>query len=314
MKEKFSETELRKHDLNALLVFTALMQERSVTKAAQRLFVGPPAVSMTLAKLRKLFGDPLFVRAGKTMEPTPRAEALFARIGPALGDIGDAIRDEGAFDPATTTRTLRFASPDDLEVVLVPALLEALSQAAPGLALIVRSADFRGVPGLLDRGEVDVALTATPRHLEKRHRHQVLYQDAFAILFDPKQTPLPSPLGLDDYLKVSQVLLSTRGDRHGPVDDALAALGRQREVLASVPRFSTIPFILKSRPCLVNMPRVAAGHYAELFQLETRALPFDSPRFSVSLLWHLRADQDPAVLWFLQLVRSCLTKAAGITV
>lgn len=308
MKEKFSEIELKNYDLNALLVFSALMQERSVTKAAKRLLVGPPAVSMTLAKLRDLFGDPLFVRAGKAMEPTSLANQLFERVGPALGEISDVIKTAGGFDPATSDRTIRFASPDDLEVVLVPAILQEMAERAPGMRLIVRSADFRNVPGLLDEGAVDVALTATPPELEKRHRFQVMYTDGFTTLFDPAQTAITAPITLAQFVEVPQVLLSTRGDWYGPIDKALASLGKSREVLASVPRFSTIPFILKSRRSLLNMPSRSARHYAELFGLTASPLPFESPTFSVSILWHLRAERDPAVIWFRKLTESCLEK------
>lgn len=308
MNKKFNESELKNYDLNALLVFAALMHERSVTKAAKRLLVGPPAVSMTLAKLRSLFGDPLFVRAGKAMEPTSRANQLFDRIGPALGEISEVIRNDDDFDPATSSRTIRFASPDDLEVVLVPMILQAMADCAPGVKLVVRSADFRSVPTLLDEDEVDVALTATPAQLEKRHRYSMVYEDTFTALYDPAQVAIPSPLTLEQYIEVPQILLSTRGDWRGPIDDALATFGRARQVLASVPRFSTIPFILKSRPSLVNMPSKSAIHYARLFGLATSPLPFTSPTFSVSILWHLRAEQDPAVIWFRAVTESCLKK------
>lgn len=308
MKELFSKIEFKTFDLNALRVFAALMQERSVTRAAKRLHVGPPAVSMTLAKLRDLFGDPLFVRAGKAMEPTSLAHQLFERIGPALGEISDAIKTAGGFDPATSERTIRFASPDDLEVVLVPAILEAMAEQAPDMRLIVRPADFRNVPPLLDAGEVDVALTATPPDLEKRHRYDVIYHDSFTTLFDPARTAIEAPVSLEDFLQVPQILLSTRGDWRGPIDTALEKRGRARKVLASVPRFSTIPFILKSRPSLVNMPSRSARHYARLFGLAASPLPFESPNFSVAILWHLRAERDPAVVWFRQLLASRLEK------
>ncbi len=306
MNGTFSEIELKQLDLNALLTFTALMRERSVTRASHRLMVGPPAVSMTLARLRETFDDPLFVRAGRDMVPTVRAEALFARIEPALSVLGDTLRNPGSFNPATATRTLRFASPDDLEITLVPALLKELSQRAPGIQLIIRAADFRNVPSLLDKDEVDVALTATPPFLEKRHRFEEIYEEDFSAVFSPRQTKLSEPLTLDDYLATPQVLLSTRGDIRGPIDTYLATINRTRNILASVPRFSTVPFILKSRRSLVNMPTVAARHYAKQFKLRAVPLPFASPTFRVSLLWQLRAEHDPAVAWFRELVRECV--------
>lgn len=161
MTESFNETELREADLNVLVVFAALMRTRSVTRAGQRLGVGAPAVNMALAKLRGRFGDPLFIRTGRAMEPTARAEALFAEISPALGRIAAALRESGAFDPRVAQRTFRFASPDDLEIVLMPAIVARLAEEAPHIDLAVRTADFRVVPQMLRRN------WPSPR----RHRH-----------------------------------------------------------------------------------------------------------------------------------------------
>ena len=136
----------------------------------------------------------------------------------------------------------------------------------------------------------------------------MLYHDSFTTLFDPAQTAITPPVTLEQFVEVPQILLSTRGDWYGPIDKALASLGHARKILASVPRFSTIPFILKSRRSLLNMPSRSARHYAELFGLTASPLPFDSPQFSVSILWHLRAEQDPAVIWFRKLTESCLEK------
>ncbi|MEO1328896.1 MAG: LysR substrate-binding domain-containing protein [Pseudomonadota bacterium] len=317
MKQTFSENELRALDLNALLAFVALMRAGSVRGAAARLGLGAPAVSMALAKLRERLDDPLFVRASGRMAPTDRADALFAAIGPAFEEIHAALTARPSFDPATAERLFRFASPDDLEPALIPRLLARLGAAAPGVQLALLSADFRNAPALLDEGAADLALTATPPALEKRHRSERLHQDRFSAVFDPEQCGRDVVRDLDRYLSVPHLLVSPTGALSGPIDAALARLGRDRRVLASAPRFSTLPFILRSRPCLVNMPSVAAAHLARLFDLGCGPTPFESPTFALSLVWRLESDRDPGLVWLRALITDLVaelrTEAARAT-
>jgi LysR family transcriptional regulator, mexEF-oprN operon transcriptional activator len=308
---EINERELRRVDLNLLVVFAALMRDRSVKLAAQRLFLGPSAVSMALVRLRELFKDELFVRGRGAMEPTHRAEALHARLGGALDTIQSALFQTAAFDPARVERTLRFASPDDLEVTLLPRLLDHLRVHAPGIRLIVRPSDFQIVLGLLDSAEADVALTAPPRSLERRHRQEVQFRDGFVAVFDPSRVGPIKRLSLEKYLSAPHILLSPSGEFHGPIDDHLARLGRERHVLAAVSHFSTIPFTLKAIPAFANMPSVSAHHYAEQFGLAVAQLPFESPSFDVSLLWHARSDGDPVIAWFRGEIKRLLCEMRG---
>jgi LysR family transcriptional regulator, mexEF-oprN operon transcriptional activator len=303
MSFDINEIDLRRVDLNLLLVFTALMRARSVRAAAGRLFLGPSAVSMALGRLRRHFGDPLFVRAPSGMEPTAFALALHERVAPALAEIGDAVLNRPAFDPAIASRAFRFASPDDLEIVLLPRLLARLEREAPRIDLIVRAADLHAAPGQLDAGEADLALTATPPRLEGRHRHEVLYSDGFAVLCDAGRLGLADPLSPAAYAGLPHALLSPAGAQRGLVDETLAAAGLRRRVVASVPRFSTLPFLLKGARLVANMPAVSAAHYARAFGLACLALPLPSPTFDVALVWHARSDRDPAQIWFRGIVR-----------
>ncbi|HEV2605565.1 MAG TPA: LysR family transcriptional regulator [Microvirga sp.] len=303
MKHEFSEIELRKLDLNLLLVFSALMRERSVSRASKRLFIGPSAVSMALTRLRDAVGDALFVRASAGMEPTPRALALWSELEPALANIELAVRGLRRFDPATADLTIRFAAPDDLEFVLVPLLLERLETEAPGVRLVVRPSDFRTLLGRLDEGDADVALSATPTNgIERRHRIRPLHRDGFSVLYDAKRLGREGALDLDTYLEVPHLLLSITGDLHGLMDERLAEMGRSRRVIAAVSHFPTMPYILRRRRALANMPSVAARYYAETYGLELSPPPLTSPDFEVSLAWHARTDADPAQIWFRDLV------------
>ena len=303
MTDTFNEIELRRFDLNLLLVFSALMRERSVSRAANRLYLGPSAVSMALGRLRDVTGDPLFVRAGAGMEPTPRAMQLWAELAPALGSVAQAVRGRPVFDPAKADQTIRFAAPDDLEFVLLPRLLETLAHEAPGIRLAIRPADFRTLLGRLDDGDAELALSATPTSgIERRHRFMALHRETFSVLYDADRLGRTGALDLDCYLAAPHLLLSIAGDLQGMMDERLAEMGRSRRVIAGLTHFPTMPFILKRCAAIANVPTTAARHFGEVYNLEVSPPPLASPDFEVSLAWHVRSDADPAQVWFRKLV------------
>jgi DNA-binding transcriptional LysR family regulator len=237
------------------------------------------------------------------MDPTPRALALWAELEPALSSIEFAVRGHRAFDPATAEVTIRFAAPDDLEFVLVPRLLERLEAEAPGVRLVVRPSDFRTLLGRLDSGDADLALSATPTSgVERRHRIRPLHRDGFSVLYDARRLGRTGALDLETYLDVPHLLLSITGDLHGLMDERLAEMGRSRRIVAALSHFPTMPFVLKLRWALVNMPSTAARYYAQTYDLELSSPPLPSPDFEVSLAWHIRTDADPAHIWFRDLV------------
>lgn len=300
---QFNETELRKLDLNLLLVFSALMRERSATRAAARLYVGRTAVSMALGRLRSALDDPLFVRTGAALEPTGRASELWAELEPALGAIEAAVRRSRGFDPATSEAVFRFAAPDDLEFVLVPRLLERLSREAPNARLVVRPSDFRTLLDRLDTGDADLALSATPTAgLERRHHVRHLHTETFSVLHDPAMLALSTPVDLDAWLSTPQVMVSIDGSLDSGIDQHLDGLDLDRQVVAAVAHFPTLPFILRCRAVLANVPSTAAGLFAAEYDLASSPLPLDSPSFDLSLVHHARTDGDPAQIWFRRLV------------
>ncbi|MEO1505488.1 MAG: LysR family transcriptional regulator [Pseudomonadota bacterium] len=302
MNDTFSEIELRKLDLNLLLVFSAIMREGGVAPAAKRLYLGASAVSMALTRLREALQDDLFVRAGSGMTPTPRAEALWAEIEPALAVIETATRRE-RFDPATSTSVFRFGAPDDLEFILVPMLLTHLARHAPKTRLVVQPMDFHSLTDRLDDHSVDVALTALPgRRLEPRHRRSIVCEETFSALFDKRLVKADAPVSLAQFVETPHVLLSIRGDFEGPIDRTLAGYNKTRQVVSTVARFATIPFILRERPVLACVPTTAARFFADAFDLTTSPLPFSSPRFELALAWHARTEADPAQSWFRSLL------------
>ncbi len=310
MNETFSEIDLRKLDLNLLLVFSALMREGSVRKAADRLYLGPSAVSMALGRLRDAVDDPLFVRGAAGMEPTPTARTFWETVEPALNEIDAGLRASRRFDPATASMTVRLAAPDDLEFILVPNLLARLAREAPGIVLIVRPSDHLSMLSRLDEGDADLALSAAPPGGgDRRHHVETLYREGFSVLFDAKQIgPLPDRLDLQAYLEHDHLILSVTGDPKGAVDRVLAAQGKARRIVCAVSHFPTVPFILKTRPVFISMPSTAAHYFAQTYGLQMAPLPVPTPFFDVTLAWHARTHTDPAHQWLRRHVREAMVE------
>lgn len=218
--------DLRRVDLNLLIVFETLMHERSVTRAAEKLFLGQPAISAALSRLRTLFDDPLFVRTGRSMEPTARAQEIFAHLSPALDSISTAMSRASEFDPATSTAVFRIGLSDDVEFGLLPPLLRRLRAEAPGIVLVVRRANYLLMPNLLASGEISVGVSYTDelpanakRKTVRRSKPKILRADS-----------APGQLTLDDYCARPHALVSFAGDLSGFVDEELEKFGRKRKV------------------------------------------------------------------------------------
>lgn len=196
--------DLRKVDLNLLIVFETLMHERSVTRAAEKLFLGQPAISAALARLRGLFDDPLFVRTGRSMEPTARAQEIFGHLSPALDSISTALSRAADFDPATSKAVFRIGLSDDVEFGLLPPLLRRLRSEAPGITLVVRRANYLLMPQLLSSGEISVGVSYTDE-LPANAKRKTLRRSTWKIL---RADSIPGALTLDDYCARPHALVS----------------------------------------------------------------------------------------------------------
>ncbi|KOV60569.1 LysR family transcriptional regulator [Streptomyces sp. MMG1121] len=293
------EAEFRKADLNLLVVFAALMRERSVTRAAAALHLSQGAVSAALGRLRRLFGDELFTRTRTGVEPTPHAVDLARRIEPALGLIHGAVTAPDSFDPATARHTFTLGMSDDIEATLLPRLLSATA-GLPGIRIAVRQAHRNTVAGMLDHGEITLGVAAEPAH-GTDHRGHALFTSGYSVLFNPRLLPLTAPLGLDDYLAHPHLLVSYDG-RRGIVDDLLEERGLNRRVIVSTTHFAGAALQLATLPALATLPTHAAVVYAETLGLAVAEPPLPMPRFTVSTIWHSSVTDDPAHVWLRSLV------------
>lgn len=305
-----NENDFRRLDLNLLLVFSALLRERSVTRAAQRLHLGQPALSAALARLRAFAGDELFLRSARGMEPTARALELAEALKPLLEGLSDALFAPAGFDPAHSERGFSLGLFDIGEVTLAPPLLERLGREAPGLRLALRPTDRHAAFAQLEAGQLDLALTDLgPQPGWARSRP--LYQEPFACMFDPRRLDLALPLSLEDYLAHPHLLTSFSGAFSGFVDEALAARGLTRRVTLTTTRFATLPFVLRRFAGIASLPATAARVLGAELGLAVSPLPVEVAPVDLALAWHARHEQDAGHRWFRELVAEVALQLAA---
>ncbi|MGJ3558301.1 LysR family transcriptional regulator [Streptomyces sp. INA 01156] len=292
------ETEFRKADLNLLVVFSALMRERSVTRAAAALHLSQSATSAALAGSAGCSTTSCSPAPVAVSSPH-RAPSNWPAASRALGLIHGVVTDRDRFDPRTARRVFTLGMSDDLEAALMPGLLAATA-GLRGVRLAVRQANRNTVTGMTDRGEIDLGVSAAPAH-GADHRSHDLFDSGYTCLFDHRLLPLGTPITLDDYLAHPHLLISYDG-RRGIVDDILEARGLERRVIASTTHFAGAALQLPALPALVTLPTHAATVYAEALGLTTSPPPLPMPTYTVSSIWHGTVTDDPAHLWLRRLV------------
>ncbi|WP_060485476.1 LysR substrate-binding domain-containing protein [Pseudomonas sp. NBRC 111123] len=285
--------ELRKADINLMVVFEALMQERNLTRAAEKLFLAQPTVSAALARLRTMFNDPLLIRVGNRMEPSARAAEVIKHLTPALDAMSAALSLTHDFDPPTSKMTFRIGLSDDVESGLLPPLLRALRTEAPHVVVVVQHVDYWRIPDLLATGDVTVGISQT-RGLPANAKRKVLRTMQARVLRADKSA---QPLTLEEFCLRPHVQVSPTANTQGVVDDWLKEIGHTRSVVLSVPQFSSLPAILAGSDLLACCPDYAAAAMASWGNLQAEPLPFDTVPLELAMVWLSTTDSDPAERW-----------------
>jgi LysR family transcriptional activator of mexEF-oprN operon len=306
--DDFNEADFRGVDLNALLTFVALIRAGSVKGAAERLYLGSPAVSMALARLRTTFGDALMVRTREGMQPTKRALALYAQIEPALARIHRSLAAD-SFDPRAAQGSVELGIGDDLEPFVLPALLHTLAAQAPGLRLVARSCNFRTVAQLLDSDAVELAVSPTPLEMNSWHRAYPLFEEHFVCVYDSAVLqPAGRAGGLSkaQYFATPHVVRATDGAMRTIFDQHFEAAGLQRTVAAASATFLAAALSVKGNRLLANMPSLSARLIADAVGLAISPIPAPVPPHTLSLLCHARREGDARTGWLLGVVRDVI--------
>jgi len=287
-------------DLNLLVTLDVLLAEGSVARAARRLRLSPSAMSRALARLRETTGDPLLVRAGRGLVPTPRAIELRERVGQLVQDGNAVLRpvDELKLDQLVRTFTLR-TSEGFVENFGAP-LIARVSAEAPGVRLcFVQKPDKESTP--LRDGLIDLETGVVEQSTAPELRVQSLFHDRFIGVVRLGHPLSKGKITPARYAAGQHIYVSRRGRDHGPIDEALKSLGLEREVTTIVGGFSTALALARASDLIASVPECHTGKLRDgMFSF---ALPVSTPEFTVSLLWHPRLDADPAHRWLRQHVR-----------
>lgn len=295
------ENDLRRFDLNLLLVFHALMKERHVTRAAERLFLGQPAVSGALKRLRAAFGDELFVRSRSGMEPTPRALELSRQIDTLLIGLHESMRVGQPFDARNSDRTFRVGVSEAIAVTLFPALFNKLAVEAPGVKLISLDTDCHRVSSMFERNEIEVAFGVF-NECAPWQQQCALLDWRFVCLYNPALIRTRGEtVSMREFLAHPHALTSFKGELRGFIDERLEALGKQRRVIFSNPHFATLPFIARDNPVFVTVPDYIARIWSRSLGLRISTLPFDTPTHQISALWKTAHQGDRGLRWLIGL-------------
>lgn len=287
-------------DFNLLITLDALLGEGSVAGAARRLGLSPSAMSRALARLRGTTGDPLLVRAGRGLVPTPRALMLRDQVARLVQEAETVLRPQQEIDPAHLVRTFRLRASDGFVETLGPALLARLAAEAPGVRLhFVAKPDKESGP--LRHGELDFETGVIGTNMAPELHTQALFRDRFIAVVRSGHPLCEGPLTAARYAAAHHILVSRRGQEHGPIDQALAALKLERHVTTLVPGFATALALLRGSDLVATVPELhCASLYPDLVRIP---LPFSLPGITLALLWHPRLDADPAHRWLRRLIR-----------
>lgn len=288
-------------DLNLLTALDALLSEGSVTGAARRMHLSAPAMSRTLGRLREVLGDPLLVRAGRKLVPTPLALALRGRVRAVVEQATAVLRSEQDLEPATLERVFTLRASDLLSGMLAVPLTQRVRQEAPRVTLRFVPEGDEDV-GALREGLVDLDLGVIGA-LGPEIRVQTLFRDrAVAVVREghPLLRGRASPRRLTEY---PHVAVSRRGRLRGVLDEALAALGLEREVALVVGSFYAAMLVVRSSDLVAAIPERSAASVIHQWGLRTLPLPLSIAPLVVSQAWHPRFDADPAHRWMRDCVR-----------
>lgn len=297
-----------RYDLNLLPVFLALMEERNVTRAAERLGITQPALSNALVRLRGMLQDPLFIRERYGMQPTQKAEALAPGIAAAVASLDELILGQQGFDPTKAERLITIAPNSYVEFVLVPAIVARLMERAPGIRL-------RLTPYGTDLAETGVISGATamvlgrivdpPDNLVVQH----LMDESLACVVRADHPQVNKRMSRKQYEQLKHVNVLPPGRLRAGLFQALERQGLRREVAVSVTHFLAIPEMVAVTDYCATLPSLICRHLASDPRLKVLSAPVDLGTFPVEMAWHVRYRHDPAHQWLRALISEVAREA-----
>lgn len=288
--------ELTDIDLNQLVLFHQLMLERRVSKVADNLGLTQPAVSNSLAKLRRLLGDELFIRTPSGMVPTPFAEHLAEPVGYALGMIHTGLNQQSRFEPANVKRAVTVGMTDIGEIVFLPRLVERLAKEAPGVTVSTVRNTAVNLRDDMEAGKVDLAIGLLPQ-LKAGFFQRRLFRQRYVCLFRKGHALDKKKLSLAEFRSAEHLVVVSSGTGHGKVDELIRRAGVERNIRLTVPHFVGVGHILQGTNLVATVPERLAMRLAEPFGLTYLPNPVKLPEVTINVFWHAKQHRSPANQW-----------------
>jgi DNA-binding transcriptional LysR family regulator len=288
--------ELHELDLNLLVVFNQLLVERRVSKVADNLGVSQPAVSNSLAKLRKLLGDELFLRTPKGMEPTPYADQLAESVSYALSMIHSGVNQRTSFEPSSAKRSFTIGMTDIGEIYFLPALVERLRRDAPGVTLSTVRNTTVNVRDELEAGKVDIAIGLLP-HLKAGFFQRRLFMQSYVCLMRRGHRLDKKKISLAEFCAAEHLVVVSAGTGHGKVDELLQRSGIERTVRLNVPHYVSVGHILQGSDLIATVPERLADRLLGPFGLAKVPHPAKLPDIAINVFWHAKYHRSPDNRW-----------------
>ncbi|MXN75370.1 LysR family transcriptional regulator [Burkholderia sp. 4701] len=297
-------------DLNLLQVFLAIVEEQSLTKAGARLALSQPAMSYSLARLRALFDDPLFVRTRHGMQPTPISQELAVIVARALETVREALRYAERFDPAFSTRAFRLSLSDAGEMAYLPSICEEVNRLAPKIKIVVQPMPVGEIEDALRARRLDFAIGNLPE-LTARTRHQVLFEESYVCMMRRRvQGPARPAISLAEFAGASHVLVRSIEHSHHALDDALRTKGVARNIGLEIPHFVALPRVLTVTDFVATLPRRLAQLFAKDGEFDIYELPVAIAPVGVTMHWHEHFHEDEGIAWMRQLLGNIMQRFA----
>jgi DNA-binding transcriptional LysR family regulator len=282
-------------DLRLLAVVNELHRTRSVSQTAENLDLSQSAISMSLAKLRKHFNDPLFVRTSRGMDPTPHAVELINLLKSAEDILQTALDHHVVFDPLTSDRRFTLYSTDIAQVTLMPSLMQRLRKIAPNVGIdLARLSE--ATPKFLESGHADLAVGFI-LPMGAGFCQQRLFKERFVCALRRDHPRIGDSLSIDEFQDEIHLAITPCGTGHGIVEKSLEAKNIRRRVGLTVPSFLGIASIITTLDYLAVLPEQLARHLASAGNMKVLPLPFTVPSYYIMQHWHERFTQDPASRW-----------------
>jgi len=299
-------------DLHHVKILHVLLAERSLTRAAACLDLTQPAISKTLARLRTYFGDPLFVRVGMRMEPTPKALELAVPVKAVLDQMRELRSGHEAFDPAKSERTFSLVMVDAAVVQMLPPLLNHLRDHAPGVHVQAVRCEVQTIDLWLESGLADLAIGAFPALVQGIRRHPLWLETFVSVVRDdhPRKAQLTSR---EVFVQEKHALVSAAGTGHGyqSAEKILEEVIPARNIVCRVPMFSAAALVAKHSDCVATLPRTVGTTMAKDLSLHLFDCPIRLPDMEIGQYWHERYHRDPGNRWLREVVRGLFARPAS---